>query len=242
MTPELNKIYQGDCLEIMRGWPDGFIDCIVTSPPYNLGMKKKGSFYASRQGKSDAIEYADHSDDMESGDYVEWQKEVILEMRRIIKPDGAIFYNHKPRIDGGVYDDRRRLIPIPIRQEIVWDRCCMVNFSGSFFAPQSERIFVIAGPEWKPRRDSVGYGDIWRFSPEKNNPHPAPFPLGLAKRIVESATDAGDIVFDPYMGSGTTALAALSLGRNYLGTELTKEYIEMANAKIAAESSQGKLF
>ena len=80
---------------------------------------------------------------------------------RILKPTGAIFYNHKPRILDGIYDDRKNLIPYPIRQEIIWDRCCMVNFCGKFFAPSTEKVYIICKEDWKPNKEFIGMGEGW---------------------------------------------------------------------------------
>ena len=242
VMPELNQIYHGDCLSIMKTWPDQCIDLVVTSPPYNLGEFKKGSHYSGKTLKGTELKYEDHSDTMDAEAYVIWQHLIIRELFRLIRPTGAIFYNHKPHVVDGVLDDRRNLIPLSVRQEIVWDRCCMINFSGSFFAPQTERIFIIAGPDWVVNKDCVSFGDVWRIPPETNNPHPAPCPVKLAKRAIQSSCPVGGVVYDPFMGSGTTAVAAVELGRQFLGTELTETYIKMANARIAAETSQGKLF
>lgn len=135
---EVNRIYNEPNNETMAKMPDCFVDLIVTSPPYNLGNSKKGSFYGGKS-KGEKIEYIDHDDDMPTQDYIDWQHSLFKEWMRILKPTGAIFYNHKPRILNGVYDDRKNLIPFPIRQEIIWDRCGMVNFSGSFLHPIPKR-------------------------------------------------------------------------------------------------------
>lgn len=74
------------------------------------------------------------------------------------------------------------------------------------------------------------YGDVWEFKQEQNNTHPAPFPVALIDRIISSTT--GRIVLDPFMGSGTTAVVAQGLGRDFIGIELSEEYCRMAEARI----------
>lgn len=231
------ELHLGDCLEYMQTLPDGCVDMCLTSPPYNLGNVAKGSFWTGR-GKGDTISYDAHDDDMPDSEYEAWQHEIIREMYRVLKDGGAIFYNHKPRILNGVLDDRKRLIPLPIRQEIIWDRCAMVNFSGSFYAPNTERIYIIAKGEWKPEKDSLGFGEVWRIPAETNNEHPAPFPLRLAKRAVVSGCDIGGTVLDPFAGSATTAIACIETGRNFVGCEKSPAYHAIAQKRIAEAQMQ----
>lgn len=79
------------------------------------------------------------------------------------------------------------------------------------------------------------------MNPDKN-PHPAPFPLIMAENLVNCFSQEGNIVYDPFMGSGTTALAAVKLGRHYIGSEISEKYIQMAEEKIKLEQSELKLF
>lgn len=226
------KLYQGDCLEVIRTISNESIDLILTSPPYNLGNFKKGSFYDGK-GKGEHLKYDTHNDRMDEEDYKNWQRNVLIECYRTLKPTGAIFYNHKPRIINGLVDDRKNLIPLGIRQEIIWDRCCMVNFSGSFYAPNTERIFIIAKPEWRPRKEYVRYGEVWRIPPETNNPHPAPFPKLLAKRVILSASKENDLILDPFAGSGTTLLVAEECKRNSIGIEISEAYCKIIRERLS---------
>jgi len=228
---KLNTIIQGDCLDVMKTMTTNSIDLVFTSPPYNLGNVKKNSFYANTS-KPDTISYDVHNDDMSVDDYIKWQHSIIKELQRLVKSTGAIFYNHKPRILKGIYDDRRNLIPCNIRQEIIWQRSCGINFCGSFFVPTTERIFIIAGNDWKPNREFVKYGEVWKVSHENNTPHPAPFPLKLAKMVIESSSTDGQIILDPFAGSGTTCVAAELLNRKYIGIELSEDYCNITRKRI----------
>ena len=235
------ELIQGDCLEVMKDMLDESVDLVFTSPPYNLGNAKKGSFYGGKDTKGDSISYSVYNDDMPMEEYIEWQHNVIKELYRLLKPNGAIFYNHKPRIIEGVYDDRKNLLPLPIRQEIVWDRCGMHNFSGTFYATSTERIFIIAKDEWKPKKKYLGWGEVWRIPPETDNPHPAPFPLKLAKRVVVSASSIGDVVLDPFVGSGTTAIACIETDRNFIGIDIDTKYLDMAKQRAKEALMQPRL-
>lgn len=232
-------LYLGDCLKILPTLDK--VDAVVTSPPYNLGNAKKGNFYGGK-GKGETISYLSYSDDLDDDVYIKWQHSLFYLWIKLIGDDGVIAYNHKPNIINGEYQDKRKLIPFPIRQEIVWDRCCMVNFSGGFFAPQSERIFLVAGKDWKPNRESVGWGDIWRVAPEMNTPHPAPFPTALANKIINGCTKQNNTILDPFMGSGTTGVACVNLGRKFIGIEIEEKYFDISCERIAAAYAQGRLF
>ena len=223
-------IYHGDCREILPQLPK--VDLVLTSPPYNLGNAVKGSFYGGK-GKGDRIEYLSYDDDIPSEQYKEWQRQVINQCFGLLQDTGAIFYNHKPRILNGVYDDRKDLLPLPTRQEIVWDRCGMVNFSGSFFACSTERLYIIAKDAWKPNKEYLGWGEVWRIPPEVNTNHPAPFPEALAERVIVSSSQAGQTILDPFLGSGTTAYCAKKLGRKCIGIEIEEKYCEIAKKRLA---------
>ena len=232
-------LYEGDCLEIMPVL--GKVDAVVTSPPYNLQNATKGSFYDGKS-KGITISYSTYSDSMSAKEYENWQHELFSVWMALLNEKGVIAYNHKPRIERGIYDSRRNLIPFNIRQEIVWDRCCMVNFSGSFFAPQSERIFLVCNGEWRPNKEFVGFGDVWRIPPEMNTPHPAPFPLALADRIIKGCVPQGGIVLDPFTGSGTTGVACVKTGRSFIGIELDPDYFDIACRRIQEAYAQPDFF
>lgn len=231
-------IYHGDCLHIL---PELSADLVFTSPPYNLGECAKGSFYGGK-AKGGEISYSAYRDKMEGKDYVDWQRNVLSAIFEILSDQGVIAYNHKPRIINGVYDDRKNLIPFPIRQEIIWDRGGMVNFNGSFFASSIEKIFLVAKDSWKPNKSCIGWGEIWRISPERNTKHPAPFPLKLANMIIRSCLSWQDgIVLDPFMGSGTVLVAAKQLGIKAIGIEIDEQYCEMAAKRLEKEPCRNKL-
>jgi modification methylase len=164
-------------------------------------------------------------------EYVKWQRECLTEMFRLLKNDGAIFYNHKWRVQDGLLQDRQDIVAgFPIRQIIIWRRKGGINFNAGYFLPTYEVIYMIAKPDFKLAKGANTYGDVWEFTQELNNLHPAPFPVALIDRIV-SSTNA-QIILDPFMGSGTTAIAAIQNDRNFIGIELSHEYIEMADERI----------
>ena len=92
-------------------------------------------------------------------------------------------------------------------------------------------IYLVANPEFRLAPKAGGVGDVWRIRQDRNNTHPASFPVDLARRAI-AATPAR-VVLDPFMGSGTTAVAALQEGRDYIGLEISDEYCRYAGQRIA---------
>lgn len=232
----LNTIEQGDCLDVMKRIPSNKFDVIVTSPPYNLKNSTGNGMKDGRGGKwSNAAllnGYSDYDDNMPHEQYVAWQRECLTEMYRLLKDDGAIFYNHKWRVQAGMLQDRHDIVDgFPVRQIIIWRRKGGINFNKGYFLPTYEVIYMIAKPDFKLAKGANSFGDIWEFGQEMKNKHPAPFPVALIERILLSCN--GTAVFDPFMGSGTTAVAAKNLGRDFYGAELTKDYIDTATTRLS---------
>jgi modification methylase len=236
----LNKFICGNTVDVMKQIPDGSIELVVTSPPYNLKNSTGNGMKDGRGGKwSNAAlinGYSHYNDNMPHDEYVEWQRACLTEMLRIIPENGAIFYNHKWRVQAGLLQDRNDIVSgFPVRQIIIWRRKGGINFNPGYFLPTYEVIYLIAKPKFKLAKKANAHGDIWEFGQESKNKHPAPFPVELIERII-SSTNA-DIVLDPFMGSGTTALAASNLGRQYVGIDISPEYCEMAENRISNPTS-----
>jgi modification methylase len=230
----INKIICGDCVEIMQKMPEKSIDLVVTSPPYNLKNSTGNGMKDGRGGKwaNAALQkgYQNHDDNMPHDQYVAWQRKCLEEMMRLLKDDGAIFYNHKWRVQNGLLQDRQDIVSdFPVRQIIIWHRNGGINFNKGYFLPTYEVIYLIAKKKFKLASKANAWGDVWDIGQDLNNPHPAPFPTELIQRII-SSTNA-DIVLDPFVGSGTTALTARQLGRKYIGIDISSEYCKMAESR-----------
>lgn len=127
--------------------------------------------------------------------------------------------------------DRQDIVKgFPVRQVIIWRRKGGINFNPGYFLPTYEVIYLIAKPEFKLVSKANSYGDVWEFTQDKNNPHPAPFPVDLIERIITSTN--AELVLDPFIGSGTTAVAASNQGREFIGIELSREYCDMAAVRL----------
>ncbi len=240
----LDKIICGDCLDVMRKMPDKCLDIVVTSPPYNLKNSTGNGMKDGRGGKWAGAAlvngYSHHNDNMPHEEYVKWQKDCLTEMYRLIKDDGAIFYNHKWRVQDGLLQDRQDIVNrFPVRQIIIWRRKGGINFNPGYFLPTYEVIYLIPKPKFKLVPKANAYGDVWEFTQEMNNLHPAPFPITLIDRIISSTS--AKIILDPFSGSGTTAIVAMGLKRHFIGIELSPEYCEMSEKRIEKNKKQSEL-
>lgn len=231
----LNRIIRGDALTILKNLPDETVDVGVTSPPYNKGENKKGWLVTN-------VKYSGATDKLPEDIYQQQQIDVLNEIYRITKEGGSFFYNHKTRWERGKLlhpMDWLRKTKWTIRQEIIWDRMIAANIRGWRFWQVEERIYWLykpsgknpIGEELKPRHALLT--SIWRFPPERENPHPAPFPIELPTRVIYSVMDIRKgIVIDPYCGSGTTLVAAKILGHSFIGIEISEEYIKYAEKRL----------
>jgi site-specific DNA-methyltransferase (adenine-specific) len=185
--------------------------------------------------------YNEHDDMMDRQDYVAWQRECLAEMIRVLRDDGVIFYNHKWRVQAGKLEDQAEIVnghALPVRQIIIWKRSGGINTNPGYFLPTYEVIYVIAGPDFKLAAAGYQYNDVWEITQERDNPHPAPFPVELPRRCIESVGEG--IILDPFLGSGTTAMAAIELGRPWIGIDKSQKYCEAARERIALAFSPTK--
>jgi site-specific DNA-methyltransferase (adenine-specific) len=240
----LNKIVCGDALKVMKTLPDKSINLIVTSPPYNLKNSTGNGMKDGRGGKwSNAAlikGYSHHDDAMPHDEYVAWQRSILEEGMRLLSDNGAFFYNHKWRVQAGLLQDRQDIVSgFPVRQIVIWRRAGGINFNPGYFLPTYEVIYIIAKKQFRLAPKANAYGDVWEFPQEMNNEHPAPFPVALIERIISSTT--AQVVLDPFMGSGTTAVAAKNLDRDYIGIEISPEYCKLAEKRMASIANGGSL-
>lgn len=243
---DLDVIHCGDSLEVLKTLPDSSIDLVVTSPPYNIKNSTGNGFKYKSKGKlwenpSLISGYDKHGDNMPHSEYVEWQRNILSECMRLLSDEGAIFYNHKWRVQAGLLQDRQDIMNgFPVRQIIIWQRSGGINFNPGYFLPTYEVIYVIAKKGFKLKQGSNKHGDVWNIRQEVDSDHPAPFPLELPTRIISSTS--AKVVLDPFMGSGTTGLACKKLGVHYIGIDNSPEYCEMARKRIDAVNNYSPIY
>ncbi len=209
---EVNKIYCGDCLDIMRDMPDDSVFLTITDPDYNaknIGPNKR---------KYDVCP-------MQREDYPKFCATWFAMCDRVSE---AIVFT--PGIANTHY------YPAPFWQ-ICWHKpaSCSFNRMGGFNA--WEPIFTY-GKVTKARlgQDYILCNTLnLKKGPESK--HPCPKPLKLMEKLVKHFSEPGDLIFDPFVGSGTTCLAAKRLGRNYIGIDISEEYCQIARDRLAAEQA-----
>jgi len=248
---ELNKIYNEDCRETMKRMPDGFVDLVVTSPPYNKagheGFIRKP--HPKDSGAARNIEYdSDANNDFISEyQYQNEQIQILNEIYRVLKDGGSVAYNHKVRVRDYVCSfptDWIQKTQLKIRQEIVWDRGSTPSLNNIRFYPTTEKIYWLFKGD-KPKYFNSGcaiWKESWRINPDVGNDHPAPFPEQIARRCIVALSQPEEIVYDPFMGSGTTAIACIKEKCSFIGSEISKNYCDQANIRIKNLQSQKTLF
>ena len=227
MKLPLNKIIQGDCLEVMKDFPDKSVDLVFTSPPYNLGN-------AHHTGNK---RHASYKDNMPEEEYQEWQIQVLRECFRILVDGGSMFYNHKNRIKNGVQITPYEWLlktDFIVKQEIVWINRSQ-NFDKIRLYPWTERLYWLSKSPNTRMFNAINHHDVFDFNEWKpvgtSGEHTRAFPEKMVKDILlcfENAT----IVLDPFIGSGTTAVACKQLKRNFIGIEISPDYCRIAEERL----------
>jgi modification methylase len=212
------------------------VDCVVTSPPYNLG----GDFHTMVNGKR--VTYGDYkspyNDKMGEQSYQAWQVDFLNLCYSVLKDDGFMFYNHKNRIVNGSIITPFEWIVLSkfnISQVIVMNLKSTANVDKRRFFPVHELIFVLNKKPGLKLNNHECLTDVWDVKKvsRKVSGHPATFHEEVPRRCISAATSENELILDPFMGSGTTAVAALKSNRNFIGFEVSDEYWRIANERIA---------
>jgi site-specific DNA-methyltransferase (adenine-specific) len=218
---ELNKIYNMDCLEGMKYIEDESIDLIVTDPPYLMNYKT--NYRKIKNHKFCKTILNDNNPNLIS--------KYIKECHRILKNNSAMYiFCNQNKIDFFKQELEKYF---KIKNLIVWIKN---NWTAgdlkAAYGKQYEFIFYVN----KGRREINGkrLTDVWYFKrvAGKQQLHQNQKPLDLIKQCILKSSNEGDLVFDGFMGSGTTAIACKELNRNFIGFELDKEYFDIANKKL----------
>ena len=242
VMPLPNSYAVGDAIQFLDALPDGTVKGVVTSPPYNKAFKGRGKNGANSnwpRSKLMESDYALHNDNLPHDVYVEWQRDFLRAALRAVGSDGVVLYNIGRRIKNLTEDRRQAIVEgFPVRQTVIWNRGSSNNQGGrvpSIFPPIYELIYIIAGTDWRlPGRwlsEMRRWGDVWAIPFENHNPHPAPFPLALAERMVKTVNGP---IADPFAGSGTVGIAADALGFPYYLNDHSAEYRGLFASRLAA--------
>jgi len=232
---EKSKIYLGNCMDIIEDI--NTFDVVVTSPPYNLNKSYSGggkTEICEKMQKKYGAWYPDELDEME------YQKQQIKVLKMLVgKCTGSVFYNHKiryawhsrnkTRVPANCYHPWDWVKNFEVWSEIIWNRMIPDKPNGRFLN-QHEFIYQIGKPKINKSKGS----NIWNIPPDHSE-HVCSFPIEIPKRCIVAATEKEDIVFDPYMGSGTTLRAAKDLNRRSIGIEIEEKYCEIAAQRLQQE-------
>jgi DNA modification methylase len=236
---DLGKLYHGDCLDILPHLEPA--DAIITSPPYNtldasmrsVGMHARKNGWMKKQ--------SGYYDQMPEEDYQRWQGEVLTACLRAAP---VVWINHKIRYRNGCGVHPLHFYKAPLFAEVVWDRSVSMALNCGRFAPSHEYWFGFGKPK-KWNRSLNKLMTVWRVHPlsnkDRTNSHPCPFPEKIVAPIVKACVFDGGCI-DPFIGSGTTAIACERLGRQWVGIEKEEKYCDLAAKRIEAERQQMKLF
>jgi len=229
-------------------------DLIFTSPPYNVGGKQARQDGRRKNGQYDQRSFGGitgYADSLPEDAYQDTQAQFLVWAADHMAPGGTLVYNHKPRqrrktlIDPHEWflrpDVRDRLTEATY--PIVWDRTGTHQHGRGQIWQQTERLYVLRRTQdtsWSMDNyrarglDPRFQGDVWRIpvTTHPDNGHNAPFPLDLARAVVAMWSEPGRLVCDPYAGSGTTAVAALGMGRRFEGAEIIPGYHEQAVKRL----------
>jgi modification methylase len=233
-----NIIHCKPCGQLIE-LPDESIHVAALSPPFNVSYRRQASKKFNLNGYGDTC-----PDCLPEPEYQDGQIAVLNALGRVLGPDGSVFYNHKDRIVAGraisPHEWLTRVEGLVLYQTITIDRGSSHNVDPVRLPPTTEYIYWLCKPGHRPRFNKAcrRWGLVWRLCPHAEtgrSTHPAPFPIAVPLRcIMMSAPGSGEIVLDPYLGSGTTAVAATILGHQYVGYEINPDYVALAEKRIAA--------
>ena len=234
---KINKIHQGDCIELMKKLPDESVDLIVTSPPYNKGFwSRNRNINNGFRTKCRRIEYGEFQDKLKPEVYEEQQINFIKECLRVLKTTGSLFYNHIDILSKHQTIHPKYIYQFPLKQIIIWNRKNTPKLDKSYFFPIIEYIFWIqktsTSRTYFNRKEAIMNKCIWEISPDTKNKFPAPFPIEIPLNCIKACCPKNGLVLDPFMGSGTTLLACKQLNRDFIGIELNPEYCDIAKRRL----------
>ncbi|TQS71286.1 site-specific DNA-methyltransferase [Rhodobacteraceae bacterium] len=246
----LNQVVAGDCIEVMNGLPESSVDLIFADPPYNLQLR--GDLHRPDNSKVDAVD-----DDWDQFDsfavYDRFTRDWLAAARRVLKPNGAIWvigsYHNVFRMGAELQNQGFWIL-----NDVIWRKSNpMPNFRGKRFTNAHETLIWASKSETtkptfnyealKALNEGVQMRSDWmipictgheRLKDEMGNKaHPTQKPEGLLHRVLIGTTNTGDVVLDPFFGTGTTGAVAKKLGRNFIGIEREESYRKHAEKRIA---------
>lgn len=235
------RVIVGDCREVLKGVPDNAADIVVTSPPYNMNLRVRNGRYCSRQLVRElSTKYEGYDDNLPIEEYLALNREVLTELLRI---SPTVFYNVQ-----FLTGNKRALFRLigefadQLKEIIIWDKVNAEPAIGErILNSRFEVLLVFSRDESITRQFSTGtWGrgelqNVWQIKRGKKvaGSHGAVFPEELVEKVLLNFTKKGDVVLDPFMGTGTSGVVAKRLYRRYVGIELLPHYAEVAQQRMS---------
>lgn len=237
-----NRIILGDCMKVLRDIPGGSVDLVFTDPPYNIGVK-----------------YDTYKDTMEHGDYLAWSRAWVGECARVLKKDGSIYIaindEHAAEFVGIL-----KGLGLSMRNWIIWHYTFGQAQKKKFSRAHTHILYFTKDParftfnseaiRVRSVRQEIGDrranpkgkipDDVWTISRvagtfnERVRDFPCQMPLKLLERVIRTSSSPGEIVLDPFSGTGTTPYVARLLDRRYIAIELSPEYHRISEARVGS--------
>lgn len=249
--PPTNLVLAGDCLEIMRRWPDACVDHCIADPPFNISRRRGLSWAFSSH-----VTMHETWDHFEPDEFYRFNLAWLSEVCRVLKPNGNLFVfgaYHNIYLLGFLLQQvlRRR-----INNSIIWFKPnAQPNITARMLTESTEQLIWAVNERpgrargwtfdyWRAKEFNEGrqLRNLWEIpvTPQRerrHGKHPSQKPLALLERIVEIASAPGDLLLDPFGGAGTLAIAAQRLGRRWILIESVPEYADLARRRLAAEGA-----
>ena len=231
------EIRLGDALELLPTMPNESVDVIIADPPYNLGK-----------------DYGNNGDSLTFDEYLHFSQRWLTEAKRVLKADGTIYVFMGVRFISYLYEIMDRQLKLNFNSWICWHYTQGMGKTLGFSPRHDDILMFTKSKKFKFNLDNVRVpqkyyrernnmrganpGDVWQFSHvhycnENRHDHPTQKPEGLIERMVLASSNEGDLILDPFSGSGTTLRVCQQLNRSSIGIELNPEYIEMTKDRLS---------
>ena len=236
MDKWLNQIIEGDCLEVMRDIPDKSVDLVLTDPPYKLTSGGSRNSQLRKQRDNNPFTTTGECFDSKTPEFNKW----LPLLYRVLKDDSYTF----------IMSNDTNLKTMWTEGEKVGFKFCEIlvmvkqnKVPSSYFFKQSEFILMFRKGKYK-KFNKYGVSNVFNVVLPRgiNKTHPTEKTTSLMEPIIQSCSKENDIILDPFLGSGTTAVAAHNTGRKFIGIEKEQRYVEIARQRLEQAQTQQRLF
>jgi len=243
---EINTIFNESCVDTLKKMADDSIDLVITSPPYNMNLRIRNGVYCSRQiVKEISTKYSHFDDNLPIEEYYQLHYGILKELLRVSK---MVFYNIQI-----VTGSKRPIFKMIgelsdyLKDIVIWDKgYAQPAMAERVLNRRSELILIfdkdnaISRQFEKANFERGTLDDVWQIKRGKkvSSDHSAVFPEELVHTILKNFSDEGDCVYDPFMGTGSTAVVAKKMNRNFIGSEISADYIKVAEERIKSVGSE----